>query len=66
MLHIDFRSHIINQLTSVAAEENAINVSAYSSMHKQNSLALMTSGSTAGQHSITDITTGQTIKYNLM
>ena len=33
-------------------------------MHKQNSLKLMNSGSTAGQHSITDMTTGQIIKYN--
>ena len=50
-------------MTSVGAVENTINVSAYSSLHRQNSLALMTSGSTAGQHSITDMTTGQIIKY---
>jgi len=49
---------------SIAAEENIVNVSGYTSMHKQNSLILMKSGATAGQHSITDITTGQTIKYN--
>jgi len=50
--------------TSIAADENVINVSAYSSKHKQNTLALMKSGSTAGQHSITDMTSGQTVKYN--
>jgi len=58
-------SQSFNQSTSsIAADENVINVSAYSSMHKQNTLALMKSGSTAGQHSITDITTGQTVNYN--
>jgi hypothetical protein len=57
-------SQSFNQSTvSVASEENLINVSAYSSGHKQNSLSLMASGSTAGQHSITNITTGQTTKY---
>ena len=58
-------SQAFNQsTTSIASDENVINVSAYSSAHKQNSLLLMASGSTAGQHSITDITTGQTVKYN--
>jgi len=58
-------SQSYNQSTaSLTAAENAINVSAYSSMHRQNSLALMSTGSTAGQHSITDMTTGQIIKYN--
>ena len=58
-------SQAYNQsMTSVGATENAINVSAYSSLHRQNSLALMSSGSTAGQHSITDMTTGQIVKYN--
>ena len=51
-------------MASVGAAENSINVAAYSSLHRQNSLALMSSGSTAGQHSITDMTTGQIIKYN--
>ena len=58
-------SQAYNQsMTSVGATENAINVSAYTSAHSHNSLALMSTGSTAGQHSITDMTTGQTIKYN--
>jgi len=57
-------SQSFNQSTaSAAAEENLINVSAYSSAHKQNSLLLMAAGATAGQHSITNITTGQTTKY---
>jgi len=58
-------SRAYNQSTvSIASEENVVNVSGYTSMHKQNSLILMKSGATAGQHSINDITTGQTIKYN--
>jgi len=58
-------SQAFNQSTSsVATDENVINVSAYSSAHSQNSLLLMAKGATAGQHSITDMTTGQTIEYN--
>jgi len=58
-------SRAYNQSTvSIASEENVVNVAGYTSMHKQNSLILMKSGATSGQHSINDITTGQTIKYN--
>ena len=64
--HAPYRfSQAFNQSTiSVASDENVINVSAYSSTHKQSSLMLMASGSTAGQHSITNMTTGQITKYN--
>ena len=44
-------------------EENIFNVSVYRSLNKENTMRMMRSGSTAGHHSITDMTTGQIIDY---
>ena len=48
---------------NLKAEENIFNVSLYRSLNKENTMRMMRSGSTAGHHSITDITTGQIIDY---
>jgi len=64
--HAPYRfSSAFNQTTTGIDDDlNAFNVSAYSSMHKENVLALMASGSTAGLRSITDATSGQLINYS--
>ena len=49
---------------SLKADENIFNVSYYSARNKENTVRMMRSGSTAGHHSITDLTTGQIIDYN--
>jgi len=57
-------SQVYNQsTTSIQSDENVINVSDYSSTDKQSSIRLMATGATAGQHSVTDMTTGQTLEY---
>ena len=48
---------------SVSQDDNVINVSAFSSKHKQNTLMQMHAGATSVQHSIIDITQGKTISY---
>ena len=52
-----------NSSGSLKGEENIFNVSVYRSLNKENTMRMMRSGSTAGHHSITDITTGQIIDY---
>ena len=57
-------SQAYNQSAStLKADENIFNVSLYRSLNKENTMRMMRSGSTAGHHSITDITTGQIIDY---
>ena len=48
---------------SLKSDENIFNVSYYSARNKENTVRMMRSGSTAGHHSITDLTTGQIIDY---
>jgi len=57
-------SQAYNQSASaLKADENIFNVSVYRSLNKENTMRMMRSGSTAGHHSITDMTTGQIIDY---
>ena len=57
-------SQAYNQSASaLKADENVFNVSVYRSLNKENTMRMMRSGSTAGHHSITDMTTGQIIDY---
>ena len=64
--HAPYRfSSAYNQTTTGIDDDlNAFNVSAYSSMRKENMLELIGSGSTAGLRSISDITSGQLIDYS--
>ena len=64
--HAPYRfSSAYNQTTAGIDDDlNAFNVSAYSSMHKENVLELIGSGSTAGLRSISDVTSGQLINYS--
>jgi hypothetical protein len=64
--HAPYRfSSAYNQTTTGIDDDlNAFNVSAYSSMHKENVLELIGSGSTAGFRSISDVTSGQLIDYS--
>lgn len=64
--HAPYRfSAAYNQTTTKVDDDlNAFNVSSYSSMHKEDVLSLIGTGSTAGLRSITDATSGQLINYS--
>lgn len=49
--------------TDPKLDDNLLNISAFRSKNKDNVLSLMNSSSTAGHHTITDMTTGQSINY---
>ena len=58
-------SQAYNQTASrINSDLNAFNVSAYTSMHKDNVFSLVASGATSGHRSISDMTSGQLIDYS--
>ena len=58
-------SSSFNQKTSDPRKQDSIfNVARYESRNKNNVLSLMKSGSVAGSHAITNMTTGQSAEYN--
>tara|TARA_B100001059_G_scaffold226157_1_gene254197 strand:+ start:1933 stop:3270 length:1338 start_codon:yes stop_codon:yes gene_type:complete len=49
--------------TDTKLDDNLLNIAAFRSKNKDNVLSLINSSSTAGHHTITDMTTGQSIDY---